>query len=368
MANRAILQLCDIHKSYGAGTPVLNGVDLDVAGGEILCLLGPSGCGKTTLLRVIAGLEQVDRGTVYFENKDLAQVAVHQRNFGFMFQDFALFPHRTVGQNIAFGLKMARRDSAAIDLRVSEMMTLIDLPSTYRRRSIFELSGGERQRVALARSLAPNPQLLMLDEPLGNLDRGLRQSLAIELRHILKKVGVTAVYVTHDQEEAYALSDRIGVMNRGRLLQVGSPQQLYQTPNSAFVARFLGLGNLLQVEVDATAAVVASVLGNLPLERLSTTPLESGKYLLLVRPQAAMTGRDEKQGVRVDGTVVRNQFQGDSRQVTLRVGKTDNDSGDLTLEVPGFRSPELLEPDTQIGTRATVMLDPNLMQLLPVKQ
>ncbi|MDQ3247831.1 MAG: ABC transporter ATP-binding protein, partial [Chloroflexota bacterium] len=194
-----MLTLTSIAKTYPGQTPALHGVNLSVERGEIVCLLGPSGCGKTTLLRIVAGLETADQGKVKLDGRDLAATPVYRRQFGFMFQEFALFPHQTVGENIAFGLRMLGQTGAQIEQRVAEMLTLVNLPG-YARRSIFEISGGERQRVALARSLAPNPRLLLLDEPLGSLDRTLREALMIELRTILKKLGMTALYVTHDQQ------------------------------------------------------------------------------------------------------------------------------------------------------------------------
>ncbi len=201
-----LLQLDDIRKTYNGQTFALDGISLSVDAGEIVCLLGPSGCGKTTLLRIIAGLEKKDRGRILFKGRNLDDTPVHERNFGLMFQDFALFPHKSVAENVAFGLRMARWPAARAATRVNEMLALVDLPG-HTQRSIFELSGGERQRVALARSLAPSPELLMLDEPLGSLDRKLREELMAELRKILKTVGQTAVYVTHDQEEAFEVAD-----------------------------------------------------------------------------------------------------------------------------------------------------------------
>ncbi len=241
-----MLKIENVTKSYTPATPVVKNVSLAVQAGEIVCLLGPSGCGKTTLLRMVAGLEQPDQGQILLDGQDLRKVPVHQRNFGLMFQEFALFPHRTVAENVAFGLRMAHQSGNQIRQRVQEVLALVNLEG-YDARSIFALSGGERQRVALARSLAPNPRLLMLDEPLGSLDRALREELMVELRLILKAVGVTALYVTHDQQEAFAVADRLVVMRRGEIEQIGTAQTIYHTPANQFVAQFLGFQNLLPV-------------------------------------------------------------------------------------------------------------------------
>src|SRR5919199_1578301 len=238
-----LLDARSITKSFG-DTTVLRGVTFGAAESEIVALLGPSGCGKSTLLRIIAGLEQEYTGTVIFDGRALDAIPVHRRGFGLMFQDFALFPHRTVGQNVAFGPRMQGLDRREIDRRVDETLELVGLRA-YRNRTIFELSGGERQRVALARSLAPQPRLLMLDEPLGALDRTLRERLTGELRAIIKAVGLTSVYVTHDQVEAFAVADRIVLMDRGQIVQSGSPIEVYCHPANRFAAQFLGLNNLL---------------------------------------------------------------------------------------------------------------------------
>src|SRR3954447_9115367 len=229
-----LLETHDISKSFGA-TPVLYGITFGVAAGEIVALLGPSGCGKSTLLRIIAGLEPEYRGSVVFAGEAIDAVPVYRRGFGLMFQDFALFPHRTVGENIAFGPRMQRLDREHIRQRVAEALDLVGL-NGYGNRTIFELSGGERQRVALARALAPRPRLLLLDEPLGALDRTLREHLTGELQTIIKRAGTTSIYVTHDQVEAFAVADRIVLMNAGAIVQSGTPADVYQQPASAFAA------------------------------------------------------------------------------------------------------------------------------------
>jgi thiamine transport system ATP-binding protein len=210
-----MLELRTISKRFAPDKQVLSAVDLAVPVGSIFALLGPSGCGKTTLLRVVAGLEQADAGGVWFGGEDVTAVPVHQRRFGLMFQEYALFPHMSVAQNIAFGLEMARLPRAQAAARVDELLDLVDLRG-YADRSVERLSGGEQQRVALARTLAPQPRLLLLDEPLANLDRQLREELVGDLRAILSRVGVTTLVVTHDQQEAFVLADQLAVMNAGR--------------------------------------------------------------------------------------------------------------------------------------------------------
>ena len=243
----AFLELTDIHKTY-ENTPLLRGVTFGVERGEIACLLGSSGSGKTTLLRIIAGLEAPERGHVSIEGAGVTTLPAHHRGVVLMFQDYALFPHRTVAENIAFGLRMQRKSRTAIAARVAEMLVLAGLEG-FADRDVNVLSGGERQRVALARSLAPQPRLLLLDEPLGALDRNLRERLLEELPVILRRVGVTAITVTHDQEEAFALSDRVVLLNEGCVVQTGRPETIYDRPHNAWVARFLGLENIFPARV-----------------------------------------------------------------------------------------------------------------------
>ncbi len=215
---------------------------------EIIGLLGPSGCGKSTVLSVVAGLEKPDRGVVKWNGKSLEDVPTHKRGFGLMFQDFALFPHQDTYNNIAFGLRMQGMSHEAIRERVEDVLSLVGLPGIG-HRDVSTLSGGEAQRVALARALAPRPRLLMLDEPLGALDRNLRERLMVELRGILRQSRQTAIYVTHDQEEAFTVADRIILMNAGQVAQVGKPVDIYRHPTTEFVARFLGLDNMMPGKV-----------------------------------------------------------------------------------------------------------------------
>ena len=238
-----MLELSDIHKSY-EGKPLLNGISVAVSAGETVCLLGPSGSGKSTLLRIIAGLEIPDQGQVCWDGENLASVPVHRRGFGLVFQDYALFPHMDVTGNVAFGLKMQNLAGADIDLRVAEILATVNL-SGFGSRQVTDLSGGEQQRVALARALAPHPRLLMFDEPLGALDRNLREQLMDELRRILQASGVPAIYVTHDQEEAFTLAGRVLLLHDGLIVRSGSPEQVWSDPGSVWAAQFLDAGNVV---------------------------------------------------------------------------------------------------------------------------
>ena len=227
------------------GHAALDGVSLDVAAGEVVTVLGPSGSGKSTLLRVIAGLERPDSGRVLLDDSDLAFVPAHRRGVGLVFQDHALFQHRDVAGNVAFGLRMRGDSADAIGRRVRDLLDLVGL-SGFERRSVATLSGGEQQRVALARALAPEPRVLLLDEPLGSLDRRLRDRLLDDLAQLFDELRVTAVYVTHDQAEAFALGDRVAVVREGRVVQTGTPDDVWARPADEDVARFLGLVNVLE--------------------------------------------------------------------------------------------------------------------------
>ena len=233
-----MLTLSSIHKSY-EGKPLLKGISLDLAEGEIISLLGPSGSGKSTLLRIISGLEEAESGDVLWDGMSIASVPSHERKFGLIFQDYALFPHLNVFDNVAFGLKMQKLRKEDIRQRVDEALKQVDLQG-FAKRSVTDLSGGEQQRIALARALAPRPRLLMFDEPLGALDRRLREYLLVEIKEILDESGVPAIYVTHDHEEAFALADRILLLHEGLIVQQGTPDELFAHPASAWVEEFLG--------------------------------------------------------------------------------------------------------------------------------
>ncbi len=341
----AILTVENLSKSF-AGAPAVDNLSFALDEGQILCLLGPSGCGKTTLLRLIAGLEIAGRGHIWFDGQDIAPVPPYQRDFGLMFQEFALFPHKNVGQNVAFGLQM--KQSAEVDTRVAQMLELVGLTG-FERRDVSILSGGERQRVALARSLAPNPRLLMLDEPLGALDRALRERLMLEIRQILKTVGLTAVYVTHDQTEAFAVADRVIVMNRGQIEQESSPEQIFHRPATPFVARFLGFSNLLPA-ISAGRGTIKMPLGIWPVPGAQKYPAGK-KVTLLVRPEAASVEPVDG-AMTVAGTLTSRLFRGRFYQVSVSTpaGPT------LTFEMPST----VLPP---VGESVTLWLNPGAMQL-----
>ena len=258
-----VLEAVGLSVSFG-GVQAVDDASLTVEQGELVCLLGPSGCGKTTLLRLIAGLEEPDDGEVRFDGDVMNGMPPQKRGFGLMFQDLALFPHMDVFGNVAFGLRMQRLPRPATAERVGRLLELVDMPG-YSRRKVHELSGGERQRVALARALAPEPRLLMLDEPLGALDRVLRDSLQSQVRRILQEVGVSAIYVTHDRDEAFAVADRLAFMDRGKIVQTGAPEEVFAAPRDEFVARSLGFDNILRgvvrsrgqyVEVDCDIGTI----------------------------------------------------------------------------------------------------------------
>ena len=241
----ATIKLDDVTKTFDGRVRAVDGVTLDIAAGEFFSLLGPSGCGKTTSLRMIAGFELPDTGRVHVAGRDITDLAVHKRDMGMVFQSYALFPHRTVAENVAFGLRMREVPRPDIERRVKAALAQVALAGLEERKP-GQLSGGQQQRVALARALVVEPPVLLCDEPLGALDRKLRQQMQFELKELQKRLGVTLVFVTHDQEEALAMSDRIAVMNHGKVEQVGAPTEIYERPRTRFVADFIGEINILE--------------------------------------------------------------------------------------------------------------------------
>ncbi len=308
-----MLTLSNIHKSY-EGKPLLKGISLEVAQGETICLLGPSGSGKSTLLRIISGLENAEAGDVYWKGRDFASVPSHERNFGLIFQDYALFPHLNVFENVAFGLKMQKMGKEGIRQRVEESLKQVDLLG-FESRRVTDLSGGEQQRVALARALAPRPRLLLFDEPLGALDRKLREYLLAELRGILQESRVPAVYVTHDQEEAFALADKIMLLHEGKIVQRGAPAEVYAHPVSGWVAAFLGAGNVLKGKVLENG-FVETKLGVLEM-LFERKQAEGTSVTLLIHPHDVRLGDENSP---LSGCVDDIRFQQNRYKVTLEGG------------------------------------------------
>jgi iron(III) transport system ATP-binding protein len=319
------VRLTGLSKHFGA-VQALAGLDLTIAAGELFSLLGPSGCGKTTALRLVAGLETPSAGAVWFDDSDVTHLPPHRRELGMVFQNYALFPHRDVAGNVAYGLEARRRPRAEVAARVAEALALVGLEG-YGARRIDELSGGQQQRVALARALVLRPKLLLLDEPLSNLDAARRVEMRAELRRLQREVGITTLYVTHDQDEALALSDRLAVLRDGRALQVGTPAEVYARPTDPFVATFLGRANLALVEVLARDAegwavrladgqVLAGVAGE-----GATAPGSAG--WLCVRPERLVFGATGLAGVVEEVAFAGARFEcrvrvaGESWQVTL---------------------------------------------------
>lgn len=255
-----ILQLKGIEKSF-EGTQILKGIDLDVNRAEFITLLGSSGCGKTTSLRIIAGLETPDRGSVLLEGQDITNLEPNKRNVNTVFQNYALFPHMNVADNVGYGLRIKKRPKSEIETKVQEMLKLVQLEE-YGKRMPDQLSGGQRQRIAIARAVANEPKVLLLDEPLGALDLKLRRQMQHELKRLQKQLGITFIYITHDQEEAINMSDRIAVMNEGVMEQIGTPNEIYYRPKTSYVADFVGNANILHCGGDTYAIRTENVLMN----------------------------------------------------------------------------------------------------------
>jgi putative spermidine/putrescine transport system ATP-binding protein len=303
-----------LSRRYGA-VVALDGLDLTVHAGELVALLGPSGCGKTTTLRLLAGLEDADSGTITVGGADVTRLPASQRDMGMVFQAYSLFPHLTVRQNVAFGLRLRRVSSAQRDRRALEMLELVGL-SSQADRYPHQISGGQQQRVALARALAIEPQVLLLDEPLSALDAKVRAQLRDQIRRIQLDVGITTLFVTHDQEEALAIADRVGVMRDGHIEQLAPPVEVYSRPATSFVAEFVGLTNRLPGTVSGSTVTVRG--RDLPLVDLSTP---SGPVTALVRPEAVTLAPDSSgDSGPLTGTVIASTFLGATSRVTVNLG------------------------------------------------
>jgi spermidine/putrescine transport system ATP-binding protein len=313
-----MLELIDIRKSY-EGKPLLAGVSLRVDRGETLCLLGPSGGGKSTLLRIAAGLEQPDSGRVLWNGSDITQMPAHRRGFGLMFQDYALFPHLNVAENVAFGLRMQHLPEDRIRRETGEALARVELAG-FERRRVTDLSGGEQQRVALARALAPRPSLLMLDEPLGALDRALREQLTGQLHRLLRELDIPSLYVTHDQEEAFGVAQRVALLHAGRIVQSGRPEELIARPASAWTASFLGLGTVLRGTVKSVRPLrIRTALGEFEAAADRPGPVKGEAGWILLRPGGGRLrrgGGKAMDGVR--GVVAESIRRGEAYRIRLR--------------------------------------------------
>jgi spermidine/putrescine transport system ATP-binding protein len=317
--SETILELQEIYKSFG-DTPVLRGVSLKAAQGEFITLLGSSGCGKTTTLRIIAGLETPDQGRVLLEGKDMTDVEPNRRDVNTVFQNYALFPHMTVEQNVGYALKIRKRPKSEIKEEVKKMLELVQL-SGFEKRMPGELSGGQKQRVAIARSLINRPKLLLLDEPLGALDLQLRRQMQQELKRLQKKLGITFIYITHDQEEALNMSDRIAVMKDGRFEQLGTPSQVYDSPRTSYVARFVGTANIVQGTVGAVSGEMVEFLGqdgkaSFGSRGHSFTP--GSPVTLAVRGEQAQAVKGEE-GPGLAGVVKEKSFSGGMLRIAVEL-------------------------------------------------
>lgn len=293
----SLLTLENIAVSYNK-QPVLKDFNLEIGKGQLVSLLGPSGCGKTTTLRLIAGFLQSDEGKFLFQNKDYTKVPVNKRNFGFVFQNYALFPHLTIFDNVAFGLRLRKVANAEIEKRVMDVLDIVNLRG-FEKRYSKELSGGQRQRVAIARALVIEPDLLLFDEPLSNLDANLRENMRVEIRRIQQELGITTVYVSHDQEECFSISDQVAIMNKGVIEQLSDPATIYKYPKTKFVADFIGFKNFVDFDTRS--------------EQDGYIELKKGEFVFTIEKDAKMTNTSGKTGaIRPDNLKVRAKAPSDS--------------------------------------------------------
>jgi len=347
-----MLSVKNLYKEY-ENQPLLRGLSFDVQKGETICLLGRSGSGKSTILRIIAGIEAPESGDVFWNNQNLKDIPVHKRKFGFMFQDYALFPHKNVFENVAFGLKMQNLPFDLIEEKVITVLNKVKMQK-FRNRQVADLSGGEQQRVALARALAPEPRLLMLDEPLGALDRNLREQLMGELRLLLHASNIPAIYVTHDQEEAFTIGDRLILLNEGQIIQNASPEVVYQTPKNAWVAKFIGLSNLLEGVIQSTQPlIVTTKIGDFTIKTDLPKNVKLGDQVkLLLRPDAlSLNGEKMNQ---FQAQVLDDVFLGNQWRVKLRMNELEFSF--------------LVDEPISIGSIIKISIDPKQINLLQAEK
>lgn len=337
------LELKEIKKSFTEGEAVLDNISLEISKGEFITLLGSSGCGKTTTLRIIAGLEQPDAGSVWLDGREVTGLEPNQRDVNTVFQNYALFPHMNVAENIGYGLKLKKVPKSEIRKKVSQMLELVQLEG-YEKRKPSELSGGQKQRVAIARALVNNPKVLLLDEPLGALDLQLRRAMQIELKHLQKKLGITFIYITHDQEEAINMSDRIAVMRDGRIEQIGTPDEIYNHPKTSYVATFVGNANILHGVAESIQGQNAIVkIGNdkviVKLEASQQDTKDTGAK------QHLTAGENVTLAVRSENILL---------QEAAAIGDTGTDNGDIVdISMAGGIS-DIHDTNSISGLQATV--------------
>lgn len=321
------LELKNIRKGFSNEEEVLKGISLAIEKGEFITLLGSSGCGKTTTLRIIAGLEMPDAGQVFLDGKDVTALNPEDRDVNTVFQNYALFPHMNVADNIGYGLRLKKVPRTEIRRRVKEMLELVQLPG-YEKRKPSELSGGQKQRVAIARALINNPRVLLLDEPLGALDLQLRRAMQVELKRLQKKLGITFIYITHDQEEAINMSDRIAVMNHGTFEQIGTPDEIYNHPRTSYVATFVGNANILKGKVAEINGSYAQVeIGNDTVSVYTEETVKVGEQLTLaVRSENILLDEAEMENV-----VEQNEAEGTGRHLHATVKEKNFAAGQLRV-------------------------------------
>jgi ABC-type Fe3+/spermidine/putrescine transport system ATPase subunit len=354
----AHVRLVGVTKRFGANPPAVDDVTLEVPRGSFTTLLGPSGCGKTTLLRLIAGLYEADAGDIFLDRTRINDVPAHRRRTAMVFQDYALFPHMTVAENVAYGLKLAGTGAEQARKRVEEVLGFLGLAGL-EARVPSRLSGGQQQRVALARALVVSPEVLLLDEPLSNLDAKLRVRIREELIGIQRQLGLTTIYVTHDQDEALAMSDWIAVMSRGVVVQWGRPSEIYYRPRTPFVADFVGSVNVIRApRLDAIGDRVRVEVAGQPLELPGAPPPpQSGEVLLSIRPESLRLARPGQGGggaLALPGEVVRRTFLGHLMRYTVRVG-----DGEWLIDLSDPGAQDALEG------RVDVLLDPARVHVVP---
>lgn len=348
----AFLELTHIHKAFGTSVAVQD-FSMQIERGEFISFLGPSGCGKTTVLRMVAGFEQPTSGSIQLEGKELAGLNANKRNIGMVFQQYALFPNMNVVDNISFGMKVAGADRATMLTRADEMLSLIHMRD-FAKRFPHQLSGGQQQRVALARALAIQPQVLLLDEPLSALDAKIRVELRREIRAIQRQLGITTIFVTHDQEEALSIADRIVVMNRGFIEQIGTPRDIYNSPQTQFVASFIGTLNVLSADVADRAGKKVALDGH-PVQLSDSLESANGKVSLALRPESISLTRDEEHDNSVQAEVDDIYFLGSVVRIRARMSEQ-------YLNVDTFNNPGATLPGR--GDKITLYFSSNAAKVL----